>query len=178
MKDDYRTVYFNLHKKARLGINEDDKKKELLKDPRLESLKKLARRVAVAARNPDRSTDPLGETSAVLHTGQGRPERRRRFVPTAISGLRKRTWGPAVTAVLQQIDQQIDGMLENWRKTLLENLDDPTAKKSIKLLPDGQKRPSMLFLKAKTLPEKISNDLVQGMQTALSGLIAIPSSSD
>ena len=41
-KDDYRTAYFNLHKKARLGVNEDGKKKELLKDPRLESLKKLA----------------------------------------------------------------------------------------------------------------------------------------
>ena len=42
MKDDYRTAYFNLHKKARLGVNEDGKKKELLKDPRLDSLKKLA----------------------------------------------------------------------------------------------------------------------------------------
>ena len=29
-KDDYRTAYFNLHKKARLGVNEDTKKKELL----------------------------------------------------------------------------------------------------------------------------------------------------
>ena len=42
VKDDYKTAYFNLHKKARLGINEDGKKKELLKDPRLDSLKKLA----------------------------------------------------------------------------------------------------------------------------------------
>ena len=32
-KDDYRTAYFNLHKKARLGVNEDGKKKELMKDP-------------------------------------------------------------------------------------------------------------------------------------------------
>ena len=30
------------------------------------------------------------------------------------------------------------------------------------------------FLKAKALPEKIDNDFVQGVQTALSGLIAIP----
>jgi len=37
-KDDYRTAYFNLHKKARLGVNEDGKKKELMKDPRLERL--------------------------------------------------------------------------------------------------------------------------------------------
>ena len=52
-------------------------------------------------------------------------------------------------------------------------MDDPTAKKSIKLLPDDQKEAVNSFLKAKALPEKISNDFVQGMQTALSGLIAI-----
>ena len=46
------TAYFNLHKKARLGANEDGKKKELLKDARLESLKKLAWRVAAAALAP------------------------------------------------------------------------------------------------------------------------------
>ena len=47
VKDDYRTAYFNLHKKARLGVNEDGKKKELLKDARLESLKKLAKGVSL-----------------------------------------------------------------------------------------------------------------------------------
>ena len=73
VKDDYRTAYFNLHKKARLGVNEDGKKKELLKDPRLECLKKLAGRVAAAALQPDRPSDPVGESPDVLHAGQGRP---------------------------------------------------------------------------------------------------------
>ena len=58
-------------------------------------------------------------------------------------------------------------------KALLDNLDDPTAKKSIDLLPSEQKRAVNAFLKAKALPDKISNDLVQGMQTALGGLIPI-----
>ena len=38
----------------------------------------------------------------------------------------------------------------------------------------AQKEAVDAFLKTKKLPEKISNDLVQGMQHALSGLIAIP----
>ena len=75
--------------------------------------------------------------------------------------------GASGVAVLEQIDQQLDGLLENWTKTLLDNLDDPTAKKSIKLLPDETEGGGQGFLKAKKLPEKISNDLVQGMQTAL-----------
>ena len=81
--------------------------------------------------------------------------------------------GGSGMAVLQQIDQQLDALLENWTRTLLENLDDPTARKSIDLLPGEQKAAVKAFLKAKKLPDKISNDLVQGMQTALSGLIAI-----
>jgi hypothetical protein len=82
--------------------------------------------------------------------------------------------GASGVAVLDQIDQQLDGLLENWTKTLLDNLDDPTAKKSIKLLPDVQKEAVNAFLKAKKLPDTISNDLVQGIQQALSGLVAIP----
>ncbi len=81
--------------------------------------------------------------------------------------------GVSGVAVLDQIDQQFDVLLENWTKTLLDNLDDPTARKSIKLLPEAQKDAVDAFVKAKKLPEKIGNDLVQGMQQALSGLIAI-----
>ena len=70
-KDDYRTAYFNLHKKARLGVNEDAKKKELLKDSRLDSLKKLAGVSLLLALDPDRSSDTAGESPNVLHAGQG-----------------------------------------------------------------------------------------------------------
>ncbi len=58
--------------------------------------------------------------------------------------------------------------------TLLENLDDPIAKKSINLLPEAQEAAVNAFFVEKRLPEKIPNDLIQGMQQALSGLIAIP----
>jgi hypothetical protein len=74
---------------------------------------------------------------------------------------------------LQQIDQQLDELLENWTKTLLDNLADPVVEKSIGLLNAEQKKAVNAFLKAKALPEKISNDFVQGAQEALGGLIPI-----
>ncbi|MFN9290395.1 MAG: DUF6079 family protein, partial [Planctomyces sp.] len=61
----------------------------------------------------------------------------------------------------------------NWVRTLLSNLEDPTAKKSIRLLPAEQKEAVNAFLKAGELPEKITGELIQGMQQALSGLVAI-----
>lgn len=172
VKDDYRTAYFNLHKKARLGINEDGTKKELLKDPRQESLKKLTTvsllphstltelqsRLAKLQPCFTLVKDDLNASPICSHCN---------FRP------QEEGMGAGGMAALQQIDRQLDVMLENWCKTLLENLDDPTVKKSITLLPDDQRQAVNAFLKAKALPEKISNELVQGMQTALSGLIAI-----
>ena len=172
MKDDYRTAYFNLHKKARLGANEDGKKKELLKDARLESLKKLA---GVSLLSHSTLTDLQSRLAKVqtCFTLVKDDLDASAICPHCNFRPQEENLGASGVAVLDQIDQQLDGLLENWTKTLLDNLDDPTAKKSIKLLPDAQKEAVDAFLKAKKLPEKISNDLVQGMQTALSGLIAI-----
>lgn len=172
VKDEYRTTYLNLHKRARLGANEDSRKKELLKDARLERLKKLAgvsllphssltelqSKLARVQTCFTLIKDNLDATPICPHC---------QFRPLDESA-------PASGAVLlTQIDQQLDDLLENWARTLLSNLDDPTARKSIKLLPPEQKEAVSTFLKSKELPEKLTNDLIQGMQQALSGLVAI-----
>lgn len=172
VKDDYRTAYFNLHKKARLGANEDGKKKELLKDSRLESLKKLTgvSLLPHAALTELQSKLVKVQTCFTLVKDDldASP-----ICPHCNFRPQEENLGASGVAILDQIDTQLDSLLENWASTLLDNLDDPTAKKSIKLLPDEQREAVTSFVKAKTLPEKISNELVQGMQTALSGLIAI-----
>jgi hypothetical protein len=171
-KDDYRTAYLNLHKKARLGVNEDSKKKELLKDSRLESLKKLAN----VSLLPHASLTDLQTRLANLKPCFTLVKDDLNALPTCPHCSfrpQEEAVGASAATVLQQIDEQLDTLLESWRKTLLENLDDPTAKKSIKLLPNEQKEAVNAFLKAKAYPEKICNDFVQGVQTALSGLIAI-----
>ena len=171
-KADYKTTYHRLHKKARLGVNEDAKKKELLKDPRFDSLAKLAGvsllphsslteiQTRLAKLQPCFTLvkDDLDATPTCLHCGY-RPN--------------DEAAGVAASAALQLIDDQLDTLIESWCKTLLENLDDPTAKTSIGLLPAAQKDAVATFIAAQALPEKITNDLVQGMQQALSGLVAI-----
>ena len=51
----------------------------------------------------------------------------------------------------------------NWTRTLLENLDDPTARKSIDLLPGEQKAAVNGFLRAKKLPDRFGNERVPGV---------------
>lgn len=173
VKDDYRTTYFNLHKKARLGSNEDGKKKELLKDARLDRLKKLAGVSLLSHSTLSELQSRLANVQTCFTLVKDDLEAST-ICPHCNFRPQEENSGVSGVTVLNQIDQQLDVVLENWTKTLLDNLDDPTARKSIKLLPKAQKDTVEAFLKSKKLPETISNDLVQGMQQALSGLVAIP----
>jgi hypothetical protein len=172
-KDDYKLTYVTLHKKARLGIGEDDKKKELLKDARLEKLKRLADGISLL---PHASLSELRNRlanlkpcfSLVKDDLDANP-----FCPHCSFRPQEEALGATGAAVLQDIDGQFDSLLDQWRKTLLDNLADPTAKKSIDLLPGKQKAAVEEFLRARDFPEKIDSDLVQGVQAALSGLTAI-----
>lgn len=172
VKEEYKTAYFTLHKQSRLGVNEDSKKKDLVKDPRLESLKKLLG----VSMLPHSSLTDLQTRLSKLQPCFAMVKDDLDSSPTCPHCSfrpQDEDLGASGMAILQQIEQQLDSLLENGTNTLLDNLDDPTAKKSISLLPGEQKTAVTSFLKAKRLPDKIDNDLVQGMQTALSGLIAI-----
>jgi hypothetical protein len=173
VKNDYCTAYFNLHRKARLGANEDGKKKELLKDARLESLKKLAGVSLLSHSSLSELQSRLAKVQTCFTLVKDDLDSSP-ICPHCNFRPQEENLGASGVVVLDQIDHQLDGLLENWTKTLLDNLDDPTARKSIKLLSEAQKQAVDAFFVAKKLPEKISNDFVQGMQQALSGLIAIP----
>ena len=172
-KDEYRTAYFNLHKKSRLGVNEDSKKKDLLKDSRLGCLDKLAKGVSLLPRSTLTDLQTRLAKVQTCFTLVKEELDASPICPHCNFRPQEESLGASGVVILDQIDQQLDGLLENWTKTLLDNLDDPTAKKSIKLLPDEQKEAVNGFMKSKKLPEKISNDFVQGVQQALSGLVAI-----
>lgn len=173
VKDDYRTVYLTLHKKARLGANEDGKKKELLKDARLERLKKLAGVSLLSHSTLSELQTRLAKVQTCFTLVKDNLDASA-ICPHCSFRPQEENMGATGASVLEQIDQQLDQLLTNWTTTLIDNLDDPIARKSVKLLPDAQKEAVEAFLTAKKLPEKIGNDLVQGMQQALSGLEAIP----
>ncbi len=171
-KKDYQEHYLALHKKTRLGINEDEKKRKLLKDSRLDRLKKLT---GVSLLPHASLTDLQNRLANLkpcfalvkddLNTNPICPQCG--FRPTDEKG------GPSGSAVLDAIDDEIDKLLDTWVDTLLTNLGDPTVEESIKLLDADQKKVVQKFLKDKGLPATISNDLVQGIQNALSGLTSI-----
>ncbi len=51
---------------------------------------------------------------------------------------------------LEGLDQDLDKLLAGWRKTLLDNLEDPVTKESLVLLSPNDQKLIEAFLKAKS----------------------------
>jgi hypothetical protein len=76
----------------------------------------------------------------------------------------------AVGLVLTQVDDDIDGVLENWKQILLTNLQDSRLKKSYDLLDTAQKNAIDSFNASKQFPEQISEQFIKAVQMMFSGL--------
>jgi len=73
--------------------------------------------------------------------------------------------------LLVQMDEQLDQMLEQWKNLLLNNLEDPTTRSSMKeLLPEDDRRVLQSFIKSKQFPEPIDTHFLQIVGTVLPGL--------
>lgn len=82
---------------------------------------------------------------------------------------------PAPTAsaaqVLASLEDRLDGLLEDWTETLLENLADPAVRDNIALISDRDGKAEIeTFLATRELPDPVTRGLVQALQEALTGL--------
>lgn len=72
---------------------------------------------------------------------------------------------------LAQMDEQLDRIIEQWTRTLLNNLDDPMTQGSVnELLQAGDQQVVKAFMAAKELPDPVSSNFVQTLKTVLAGL--------
>ena len=73
------------------------------------------------------------------------------------------------------MDEQLDYLVEQWTKTLLNNLDDPMTQANVKeLLHEGDRRIIQSFIDSKGLPDPVDGHFVQTLKTVLSGLQKMP----
>ena len=171
-KKEYQTRYLELHKKSRLGVNEEEKKRKLEKDPRLDRLGKLA---GISVLSHSSLTDLQGRLgklkpcySLIKDDMNTHP-----VCPHCAFRPSDEKASATGTAVLDGIDEEIDKLLDSWAETILSDLGDPTVGDSIKLLDADQKKAVKKLIKDGGLPKKISTELVQGIHSALEGLTPI-----
>jgi hypothetical protein len=172
LKKAYLLAYLAMHAKARLGVNEDKRKAQLMGDERLKDLQKLStidlmprqhlsdfqNRLA-GLKSCFALTEQELEASPVCPHCNFKPDAE---PPTA----------PAAT-MLDALDGELDKLAENWTQTLLANLEDPTTKGNLSLLKPEQRKLVDGFIKKRTLPDNLDQDFIHALQEVLSGLTKV-----
>jgi len=146
-----------MHTKLRLGANEDEKKKKLLKDSRVALLRKIPVSTFTPARSSSTWKTALLALRSAFQRTRNLSTRIRRVQNVSSSRLlRQPRLGaigrPATTA----IDEDLDRIEEEWTGTLLDNLANPTVKKSTEALTAKQKKKAQSLLEKKALPADVS----------------------
>jgi len=174
LKKAYLQAYLDMHTKARLGVNEDKRKAQFMVDGRLKDLQKLSTIDLMSRQHlSDFQNRLAGLKSCFALTEQDMD-----VAPVcphcSFKPATELPTAPART-MLDDLDGELDILVDTWTQTLLTNLEDPTTKSRIKkVLSAKQKKLVDAFLKARTLPEKITNEFLDAVKEALTDLTLVP----
>jgi len=174
LKGEYLKIYTTLHTKARLGANEDKLKARLLNDPRLKILQKLAGIDLMPRQQLTDFQNRLGSLrSCFLLTEQDLSK-----MPVCPHcGFRPSVENKGShlqgSAMLSQLDEELDIMLTGWSETILDNLEDPITQSNLELLKSDARDAVDAFIKTRELPEPLDGEFVNALREVLSGLIKV-----
>jgi plasmid stabilization system protein ParE len=160
LKRSYVQVYLTLHTRARLGVNEDKRKARLLKDERLETLKKLA---TIDLMPRQRLTD-FQNRLAGLKSCFAFTEKDLDASPVC-PHCSFRPGAEASTAPAATVLHQLD--------TELANLEDPTTRGNLDLLKPESRKLVDAFLEQRRLPDELTLDFIRALQEVLAGLVKV-----
>jgi len=165
LKKSYVQTYLAMHTRARLGLNEDKRKKELLNDERLKALRSLASIELM----PVSQLRDFEERLASLKSCFALTDQDLEASPTCPNCFfRPNVEHPAVSTavVLDHLDAELDKLLDDWTQTLLANLEDPTIRDNLDLLKPEPRKLVEDFLKERKLPDDLSQDFIQATEAA------------
>lgn len=169
----YIEAYVQLHVKARLGMQDDKRKARLITDERTQSLQKLT----VIELLPRQQFADFQNRLAGLKSCSNLCDKDLEHEPVcphcqfrpAQEGTKQ---GGAL--LLDQLDDQLDSLIENWTRSLLDMLEDPTTRENLDLLQEDERTALKTLLEAKTLPQPPSANFIDALKQVLSGLVKVP----
>jgi hypothetical protein len=177
LKNEYIRIYSDLYGKARLTLSEDKRKAKLLHDERLSRLQALSTIEIL----PQGQLNDFRNRLAGLKAAGALSEKDLRADPVpASSDFRPIDEDLSLAAAikLNTLEEQLDQMVGNWTRTLLENLEDPTTRHSLQLLGDDDKTRLDDFITQCELPRPLDDAFVKTLRQVLQGLVPIEVSAD
>ena len=172
LRKEHVSTYATLHTKARLGVSEDKRKVALMQDERMRNLNKLA----TIDLMPSSQLIGLQNKLAGLRSCFALTESELSTAPVCPHCSFKpssETVAVSAGSVLAGVDGEMDALIESWTKALLDNLEDPITRENLGLLRPERRKLVDDFLKSRALPDPVSNEFIQALQEALSGLTKV-----
>ncbi len=173
LKAEYLQIYLGLHAKARLGVNEDKRKIELVSDERLKVLQKLS----TIELMPRQHLTDFQNRLAGLKSCFALTEQEVDAAPVCPHCGFKPSAEPATAparTVLDGLDDELDKLVASWTQTLLTNLEDPTTKGNLDLLKPDAKKLVDGFIDKRVLPDELDQDFIHALGEVFSGLQKVP----
>lgn len=172
LKKEYIVTYMKLHKDARLTVADETKRGRLRNDNRLKALQALSvidlmprqkLQELIGHLDEMRSCSNLTEMALQTETICGSC----RYTPS-----REHTHGVAAD-ILRAIDSQLDDMLEEWTKSILNSLEDPVTKENLELLQPDEKTAIQTFIAGEEFVLPIDLQLVKTLKQVMGGLLKV-----
>lgn len=168
LKQEYITIYSDLHRKSVLTASGDDLRQRLYKDARFESMRALSA-IELLTRSGDFEFWKQQLTGLVscreFHEGVLTD------TPTCpychLRPAQIRTAGNS-DAMVHLLDEKLSDLLKNWRKALRDNLNSDTAQHSLVAMSPAERKPVEDFLQqgddAETLPANFVPSAIQALR--------------
>ena len=172
LKAQYVRAYLDLHARARLGVDDDARKRRLLNGDRLQQASALA---TIDLLPRQRLTDFQNRLAGVRTCFGLTEQDLAAAAECPHCGFRPATEPLQAPAgnVLSALGDELDAILADWTAALLANLDDPTIKDQLALLDSDQRMFVTAFVDSRTLPDNVDGAFVHAVRTLLSGLAKV-----
>ena len=165
-------VYLERHARARLGVNDDERKIALMRDERLARLQVLSAIDLMPVRQMTDFQDRLAGLESCFTLTREEIEASPICPRCGFRPALEQTSAPA-GQVLARLDDDLDRTLADWTRTLLANLDDPATRENLLLLQPERAARVSAFVAQGELPDVLEPEFVEALQEVLSGLVKV-----
>lgn len=163
IKDKYIAIYFEEHKKKRLSIDEAKRKGAIQESQILTNLRKLK---CIDILSSAKLTQIEQDLAALCVCVDLTPNELRQH-PTCHCGFKLDEHAKNVYGQLDNLEDRIDALAEEWTRTLLDTISDPLVLNQKQFLSAKQVEAIDAFVQSEALPAKVDDFFVNSILALL-----------
>ena len=166
IKEKYIDVYFDEHKKKRLGIDDAKRRGKIQEGQALSNLRKLKGIEILSGAKLSELEQNMAELK-VCYSLTPQDLKSSPICPHCRFSLDDKTKN--VAGQIEQMEDRIDLMVIEWTKMLLDTLSDPIILAQKKFLKDQEANAIDDFIKSEELPKRVDDFFVNSINSLLKG---------